>query len=59
MVPCLAAVGLLADADPTWQVVGGAPAGYCVVMILPAVLLGAVRIAAHCRSHGQRSQVAC
>lgn len=50
MVPYLAAVGLLANADLTWQVIGGALAGYCVVMILPAVLLGAVRIAAHERA---------
>ncbi|MEU0104810.1 GAP family protein [Streptomyces sp. NPDC006251] len=50
MVPYLAAVGLLANADLTWQVIGGGLAGYCVVMILPAVLLGAVRIAAHDRA---------
>ncbi|MFI0408344.1 GAP family protein [Actinomadura sp. 3N508] len=50
MVPYLAAVGLIANADVTWQVTGGALAGYCVVMILPAVLLGAVRIAAHDRA---------
>ncbi|CAL9279630.1 MULTISPECIES: GAP family protein [Streptomyces] len=50
MVPYLAAVGLLANADLTWQVTGGGLAGYCVVMILPAVLLGAVRIAAHDRA---------
>ncbi|AXE89116.1 GAP family protein [Streptomyces sp. Go-475] len=50
MVPYLAAVGLLANADLTWQAIGGALAGYCVVMILPAVLLGAVRIAAHDRA---------
>ncbi|MFI6642445.1 GAP family protein [Streptomyces sp. NPDC050504] len=50
MVPYLAAVGLLANADLTWQVTGGALAGYCVVMILPAVLLGSVRIAAHDRA---------
>ncbi|WP_086562496.1 GAP family protein [Streptomyces africanus] len=50
MVPYLAAVGLLANADLTWQVIGGALAGYCVVMILPAVLLGVVRIAAHDRA---------
>ncbi|MFH8902287.1 GAP family protein [Streptomyces coeruleorubidus] len=50
MVPYLAAVGLLANADLTWQAIGGALAGYCIVMILPAVLLGAVRIAAHDRA---------
>lgn len=50
MVPYLAAVGLLANADLTWQVIGGALAGYCVVMILPAVLLGVVRTAAHDRA---------
>jgi hypothetical protein len=50
MVPYLAAVGLLANADLTWQAIGGALAGYCLVMILPAVLLGAVRIAAHDRA---------
>ncbi|MGK5693259.1 GAP family protein [Streptomyces sp. URMC 128] len=50
MVPYLAAVGLLANADLTWQVTGGALAGYCLVMVLPAVLLGAVRIAAHDRA---------
>ncbi|MFI0368801.1 GAP family protein [Actinomadura sp. 1N219] len=50
MVPYLAAVGLIANADLTWQVTGGALAGYCAVMILPAVLLGAVRIAAHDRA---------
>lgn len=50
MVPYLAAVGLLANADLTWQVIGGALAGYCVVRILPAVLLDAVRIAAHDRA---------
>ncbi|MDG9709274.1 GAP family protein [Streptomyces sp. DH10] len=50
MVPYLAAVGLLANADLTWQAIGGALAGYCIVMILPAVLLGTVRIAAHDRA---------
>ncbi|TDD40515.1 GAP family protein [Actinomadura sp. KC06] len=50
MVPYLAAIGLIANADLSWQVTGGALAGYCVVMILPAVLLGAVRIAAHDRA---------
>ncbi|MFF0740353.1 GAP family protein [Streptomyces sp. NPDC004111] len=50
MVPYLAALGLLANAGQNWQVTGGALAGYCIVMILPAVLLGAVRIAAHDRA---------
>ncbi|MEU6919327.1 GAP family protein [Streptomyces olindensis] len=50
MVPYLAAVGLLANADLTWEVIGGALAGYCVMMIFPAVLLGVVRIAAHERA---------
>ncbi|TMR07449.1 GAP family protein [Actinomadura soli] len=50
MVPYLAAIGLIANADLTWQVTGGALAGYCAVMVLPAVLLGAVRIAAHARA---------
>ncbi|GAP48862.1 GAP family protein [Streptomyces azureus] len=50
MVPYLAAVACITNADLTWQVTGGALAGYCVVMILPAVLLGAVRIAAHDRA---------
>ncbi|MFF5979311.1 hypothetical protein ACFY78_10710 [Streptomyces olindensis] len=39
MVPYLAAVGLLANADLTWEVIGGALAGYCVMMILPEVLM--------------------
>lgn len=46
MVPCLAAVALIAGAGLTWPVTGAALAGYCLVMLVPAVPAAAVRIAA-------------
>ncbi|MFV2175724.1 GAP family protein [Actinomadura sp. LOL_016] len=50
MVPYLAAVALIAGAGPTCPVTGAALAGYCLVMVLPAVLAAAVRIVAHARA---------
>jgi Sap, sulfolipid-1-addressing protein len=47
MLPYLAAVGLIANAELGWQLTAGSLAGYCVVMIVPAVALAVVRFSAH------------
>ncbi|WP_331766275.1 GAP family protein [Embleya sp. NBC_00896] len=47
MLPYLAAVGLIADADLAPHLTGAALAGYCVVMTVPAIVLAIARIAAH------------
>ncbi|MEU4572653.1 GAP family protein [Nonomuraea sp. ATR24] len=49
MLPYLAAVGLIADADLGWQLSGVTIAGYCLVMTLPAIVLAVARLAAHRR----------
>jgi hypothetical protein len=43
MLPYLAAIGLLSAADLTAPATAGLLAGYCLVMVLPALLLLAVR----------------
>ncbi|WP_158578488.1 GAP family protein [Spongiactinospora rosea] len=47
MLPYLAAVGLIANADLGWGLTGASLAGYCLVMILPAIVLTIARRAAH------------
>ncbi|WP_039822237.1 GAP family protein [Nocardia testacea] len=49
MLPYLAAVGLIANADLAWQLTGFVLAAYCVVMTLPAIALALARLAAHQR----------
>ncbi|MCM6775519.1 GAP family protein [Nocardia sp. CDC159] len=49
MLPYLAAVGLIANADLGWQATGALLAGYCLLMILPALLLSLARLVAHRR----------
>lgn len=49
MLPYLAAVGLLANADLAWHLIGVTLAVYCVVMTLPAMALAVARLAAHQR----------
>ncbi|MGW4774433.1 GAP family protein [Nocardia sp. NPDC004278] len=49
MLPYLAAVGLLANADLAWHLIGVTLAAYCVVMTLPAMALAVARLAAHQR----------
>ncbi|MEN5075462.1 GAP family protein [Isoptericola cucumis] len=46
MLPYLAAIGLLTASDLTTPVAGGVLAAYCVVMVLPALLLTAARLVA-------------
>ncbi len=46
MLPYLAAVGLLTTSAVTWPTSGGVLAAYCVVMILPALLLMLLRLVA-------------
>lgn len=46
MVPYLAAVGLIGTADLAWPGTVGLLAGYCLVMVLPALVLLAARIGA-------------
>jgi hypothetical protein len=46
MVPYLAAIGLIGTADLSWPVTIAVLVGYCLVMILPALLLLAGRIGA-------------
>ncbi|MFF3767449.1 GAP family protein [Streptomyces sp. NPDC001922] len=50
MLPYLAAVGLIAEADITVPLTGAVLAGYCVVMTLPAIVLAVARFAAHHRA---------
>jgi hypothetical protein len=52
MLPYLAAVGLLASAglSPLWYL--PLLVGYCVVMVLPALVLVGLRVAAHDRLEG-------
>ncbi|MFF5208241.1 GAP family protein [Streptosporangium sp. NPDC000396] len=50
MLPYLAAVGLMVNADLGWQLTGAALAGYCVVMTLPAIVLAVARFVAHHRA---------
>ncbi|MEV4347428.1 GAP family protein [Actinoplanes sp. NPDC049596] len=45
MLPYLAAIGLLTSADLAPPAIAGVMAAYCLVMILPALLLLAVRLA--------------
>ena len=52
MLPYLIAIGLLASADIGPVTFVGSLAGYCLVMVLPAVVLTAVRIVAHERVEG-------
>ncbi|MFC6884459.1 MULTISPECIES: GAP family protein [Actinomadura] len=47
MLPYLAAVGLIADADLGWRLTGATLAAYCLVMTLPAAVLAVVRLTAH------------
>ncbi|MER6951516.1 GAP family protein [Nonomuraea sp. NPDC000554] len=47
MLPYLAAVGVIANADLGWQLTGAALAGYCLVMTLPALVLAVARLTAH------------
>ncbi|WUI04250.1 GAP family protein [Spirillospora sp. NBC_00431] len=49
MLPYLGAVGLIANADMSWQLTGATLAGYCVVMTVPALVLTTARLAAHAR----------
>jgi hypothetical protein len=46
MVPYLAAIGLLGTSDLSWPATVGVLAGYCLVMVLPALVLLAGRIGA-------------
>ncbi|MER5324941.1 GAP family protein [Streptosporangium roseum] len=46
MLPYLAAVGLIANADLGWQFTGATLAGYCLVMTLPAIVLAIARLTA-------------
>lgn len=46
MVPYLAAIGLIGTADLAWPVTVAVLAGYCLVMVLPAVVLLVARIGA-------------
>jgi hypothetical protein len=52
VLPYLAAVGLLASAglSPVWYL--PLLVGYCVVMVLPALVLVGLRVAAHDRLEG-------
>lgn len=47
MLPYLAAIGLIAVESPTWQMSLLLVLGYCIVMVLPALLLLAGRLVAH------------
>ncbi|MEU8897273.1 GAP family protein [Nocardia sp. NPDC048505] len=49
MLPYLAAVSLLANADLAWHLIGITLAAYCIVMTLPALALALARFAAHQR----------
>lgn len=49
MLPYLGAVGLIAGADMSPQLAGATLAGYCLVMILPALAVAAARFVAHDR----------
>lgn len=49
MVPYLAAIALLANAGLGWGTSAAALAGYCLVMVAPAVLLTVGRVVAHHR----------
>jgi len=46
MVPYVAAIGLIGTADLSWPMTVAVLAGYCVVMVLPAVALLAGRVGA-------------
>jgi hypothetical protein len=46
MLPYLGAIGLIGTAEASWPVTVVVLVGYCVVMILPAVLLLALRVVA-------------
>lgn len=46
MVPYLAALGLIGTADLSWPATIGVLVGYCLVMVLPALVLLAARIGA-------------
>jgi hypothetical protein len=46
MVPYLAAIGLIGTADTSWPTTIAVLAGYCLVMVLPALVLLGGRIAA-------------
>ncbi|MFF3065332.1 GAP family protein [Oerskovia sp. NPDC057915] len=46
MLPYLAAIGMMTRADLGWPATGVVLAGYCVVMVLPALLLMAARVLA-------------
>jgi len=47
MLPYLAAVGVLVATDLGWVTTTAVLAAYCVVMCLPALVLGAGRLVAH------------
>lgn len=47
MLPYLAATGLIGAADVTWSQRVALLAGYCLVMVLPALVLLALRLVAH------------
>lgn len=49
MLPYLAAIGLLSTAELSMTQGAGVLAGYCIVMIAPALLLLAARVALHDR----------
>lgn len=49
MLPYLGAIGLMTAADLGWAGTGVTLALYCLVMVLPAAVLAAARIAAHDR----------
>ncbi|KTS12521.1 GAP family protein [Microbacterium testaceum] len=47
MLPYLAAIGIIATEGPGWPVSGVLLAGYCLVMVLPAVVIVGARLVAH------------
>ncbi|NEE03344.1 GAP family protein [Phytoactinopolyspora halotolerans] len=52
MLPYLGAIGLVTAEGPGWPLNGVVLAGYCVVMVLPALLLTIVRVLAHVKIEG-------
>ncbi|WP_165368232.1 GAP family protein [Phytoactinopolyspora endophytica] len=49
MLPYIGAIGLVTAEGPGWPLNGAVLAGYCIVMILPALILTYLRVLAHSR----------
>ncbi|NDL58565.1 GAP family protein [Phytoactinopolyspora mesophila] len=57
MLPYLVAIGLLTAADLSPAAYGTALAGYCLLMIMPAVVLTVVRIAWHSKAEATLTKI--